>query len=97
MAWDVTEDSELREAPWCPVGARGPGGGSHGRLRGCPVPLLTTPLLADTAAETVDARTVKYLLQQTLAAKEEEEKRKLEADLKTPLPPPPLKKPLAFR
>ena len=53
-------------------------GGSHGRLRGCPGPLLSTPLLADTAAETVDARTVKFLLQKTSSRKnkEEEERRK---------------------
>ena len=38
-----------------------------------PGPLLSTPLLADTAAETVDARTVKYLLQAVLM-KEEEDK-----------------------
>ena len=44
---------------------------SHGRLRGGTRPLLSTPLLADTAAEAVDARTAKFLLQQTLAAKEE--------------------------
>ena len=41
-----------------------------------PGPLLSTPLLADTAAETVDARTVKFLLQKTLARKKEEERRK---------------------
>ena len=35
--------------------------------------LLSTPLLADTAAEAVDARTVKFLLQKTLARKKEEE------------------------
>ena len=42
----------------------------------------TPSVLADTAAEAVDARTAKFLLQQTLAAKEEEEKRKLEAEEK---------------
>ena len=31
-----TGDSEFREALWCPDGARGAGGGSHGRSRGCP-------------------------------------------------------------
>ena len=41
-----------------------------------PRPLLSTQLLADTAAETVDARTVKYLLQKTLAQKKEEERRR---------------------
>ena len=45
-----------------------------------PGPLLSTTLLADTAAETVDARTAKFLLQKTLARKkkegEEEERRK---------------------
>ena len=45
-----------------------------------PGPLLSTPSLADTAAEAVDARTVKFLLQKTLARKkkeeEEEERRK---------------------
>ena len=48
-----------------------------------PVPLLSTPSLADTAAEAVDARTVKFLLQQSLARKkkeeEEEERRKVVA------------------
>ena len=38
-----------------------------------PGPLLSTPSLADTAAEAVDARTVKFLLQKTLARKKEEE------------------------
>ena len=37
-----------------------------------PGPLLSTPLLADTATGTVDARTVKFLLQATLELKEEE-------------------------
>ena len=44
-----------------------------------PGPLLSTPLLVDTAAEAVDARAVKFLLQKTLARKkkeEEEERRK---------------------
>ena len=41
-----------------------------------PGPLLYTQLLADTAADTVDARTVKFLLQKTVARKEEEEERK---------------------
>ena len=41
-----------------------------------PGPLLSTPLLADTAAETVDARTVKFILQKTSARKKEEERRK---------------------
>ena len=46
-----------------------------------PGPLLSTPSLADTAAEAVDARTVKFLLQQSLARKkkEEEERRKVVA------------------
>ena len=35
-------------------------------------PLLSTPLLADTDAETVDVRTVKFLLQKTFARKKEE-------------------------
>ena len=39
-----TEDSELREAPWCPDGARGAGGSSRGRLRGC---LRAAPLRTD--------------------------------------------------
>ena len=39
-----------------------------------PEPLLCTPLLADTAADTVDARTVKYLLHAALQVKKEEEK-----------------------
>ena len=39
-----------------------------------PGPLLSTPLLADTAAEAVDARTVKYLLHAALNEKKEEEK-----------------------
>ena len=39
-----------------------------------PGPLLSTPLLADTAAEAVDARTVKYLLHAALIEKKEEEK-----------------------
>ena len=39
-----------------------------------PGPLLCTPLLADTAADTVDARTVKYLLHAALKEKKEEEK-----------------------
>ena len=38
-----------------------------------PGPLLSTPLLGDTAVETVDARTVKFLLQKTFARKKEEE------------------------
>ena len=37
-------------------------------------PLLSTPLLADTAADTVDARTVKYLLHAALEEKKEKEK-----------------------
>ena len=43
-----------------------------------PVPFHSSPMLADTAAGTVDARTVKYLLQAALQ-KEEEEKERLEA------------------
>ena len=39
-----------------------------------PGPFLCTPLLADTAADTVDARTVKYLLHAALKEKKEEEK-----------------------
>ena len=39
-----------------------------------PGSLLCTPLLADTAADTVDARTVKYLLHAALKEKKEEEK-----------------------
>ena len=39
-------------------------------------PLLSTPLLADTAAEIVDARTVKFLLQAALKTKKEEEERR---------------------
>ena len=54
-------------------GGRAAGGGSHGRLRGCQGPLLCTPLLADIAANTVDARTVKYLFQPALKLKEEGE------------------------
>ena len=50
-----------------------------------PGPLLSTPSLADTAAEAVDARTVKFLLQQSLARKkkeeEEERRRKVVAKL----------------
>ena len=38
-----------------------------------PRPLLSTPLLADTAAEIVDARMAKFLLQAALKTKEEEE------------------------
>ena len=38
-----------------------------------PGPLLSTPMLADTAAETVDARTVKYLLKAELKKKQKEE------------------------
>ena len=45
-----------------------------------PGPLLSTPLLADTAAEAVDARTVKFLLQKTLARKKEEEEEEEEEE-----------------
>ena len=38
-----------------------------------PEPLLSTPSLAESAAEAVDARTVKFLFQKTLARKKEEE------------------------
>ena len=43
------------------------------------VPLLSAPMLADTAAEAVDARTVKFLLQAARKKKEEEVKERLEA------------------
>ena len=50
------------------------------------VPLLTAPLLADTAADAVDARTAKYLLRAALEKLEEEEnleeRRKARAHLK---------------
>ena len=38
-----------------------------------PVPFLSSPMLADAAAEAVDARTVKYLLKAALRRREEEE------------------------
>ena len=38
-----------------------------------PVPFLSSPLLADAAAEAVDARTLKYLLKAALRRREEEE------------------------
>ena len=38
-----------------------------------PGPLLSTPLLADTVADTVDARTVKFLLQKSLSEKKKRE------------------------
>ena len=48
-----------------------------------PGPLLSTPLLADAAAEAVDARAVKFLLQKSLARKKkEEEERKKEEEEK---------------
>ena len=47
--------------------------------RAAGVPLLSAPMLADTAAEAVDARTVKFLFQAALKEEEEEEKERLEA------------------
>ena len=47
-------------------GRRAAGWGSHGRLRGCPGPLLSTPSLADTIADLVDDRAVQILLQLAL-------------------------------
>ena len=41
-----------------------------------PAPFLSSPMLADAAAEAVDARTVKYLLKAALRRREEEEERK---------------------
>ena len=41
-----------------------------------PVPFLSSPMLADAAAEAVDARTIKYLLKAALRRREEEEERK---------------------
>ena len=54
-------------------------------------PLLCTPLLADTAAQTVDARTVKYLVHAALEEEEEErrkakEERRLEVTALLALP-----------
>ena len=40
------------------------------------MPLLSAPVLADTVADAVDARTVKYLLKAALRRREEEEERK---------------------
>ena len=41
-----------------------------------PVPFLSSPMLADAAAEAVDARTLKYLLKAALRRREEEEERR---------------------
>ena len=41
-----------------------------------PAPFISSPMLADAAAEAVDARTVKYLLKAALRRREEEEERK---------------------
>ena len=41
-----------------------------------PAPFLSSPMLADAAAEAVDARTVKYLLKAALRRREEERRRR---------------------
>ena len=46
-----------------------------------PVPFLSSPVLADAAAEAVDARTVKYLLKAALRRREEEERKEWETEL----------------
>ena len=52
-----------------------PLGSSHGYVA-APVPLLAVPLLAGTAGEAVDARTLRFLLARPLAEKEEEEEQR---------------------
>ena len=63
-------------APWCLDGARGAGGAVTVGYVAAPGPLLSTPLLADTFADTVHARTVQYLLQAALKLKNKEEKKR---------------------
>ena len=46
-----------------------------------PVPFLSSPTLADAAAETVDARTVKYFLKAALRRREEEERKEWDMEL----------------
>ena len=67
-----TEATSRGDAAGSPAGARAAGEGSYGRLRGCP------GALADTAAEAVDARTVKFLLSNAL--KQLKEGRRMEAE-----------------
>ena len=46
-----------------------------------PVPFLSSPMLADAAAEAVDARTLKYLLKAALRRREEEEEERKEREM----------------
>ena len=70
-----TDDGELSWcAPWRPEGAKTVTVG----YVAAPGPLLCTPMLADTAAEAVDARTVQYLLKAALVLKEKEERKEEE-------------------
>ena len=46
-----------------------------------PVPFLSSPMLADAAAEAVDARTLKYLLKCALRRREEEEEERKEREM----------------
>ena len=76
MARRSTDDSELRDAAGTSCGAgRAAGSGSHGRLRGCPVPLLGVLRLQD--GDGVDSRAVRFPLE--LRKKEQEEAREKEA------------------
>ena len=71
-----TGASTLGEAPWCD-GARGSGGGSHCRSRGWPRGLSSPHRCWRTlAADTADARTVKFLFQAALELKKKEEEEK---------------------
>ena len=75
------EDRQSKwRAPWCPEGARGAAGGSHGRLRGRRgAPLLAVSSLR--GADGVDDTAVRTLLKLALQKKvEEEEERKLKVE-----------------
>ena len=64
-----------RNAAGSPEGSRA-AGGSHGWSHGCQGPLLCTQLQADTVADTLDARTVKFLVQKSLSEKKKREEEK---------------------